>query len=98
MTLEANIQAAIIRQAKKRGAWILNTHGSQFGRSGVPDLVLCYRGMFVAMEVKQPGKQPRPLQKHEIKMIRGAGGFAEVVTSVTEAMHILDRVDDLLDD
>ena len=92
--LERNIQTAIVTAVKARGAWVVNMHGSQFGRAGVPDLILCYRGLFVALEVKQPGKRPKPLQRHEISMIRRAGGTAEIVTSKTEAIAVLDLIDE----
>lgn len=60
---------------------------------GVPDLVCCVDGLFVAMEVKRPGVgRLTDLQALTIERIRDAGGVAEVVTSVEEAAAVLDAL------
>lgn len=92
MALESGIQARIIKAVKKRGGWVLNTHGTVFGRNGVPDLIVCLRGHFIAMEVKQPGGEARPLQRYELRKIREAGGKAFVVESVADAERAMDEV------
>jgi hypothetical protein len=62
--------------------------------AGVPDLLTIKHGRAVFMEVKQPGKKPRPLQVQRMKEIREIGGaVAEVVTSRAEAERILDAND-----
>lgn len=52
------------------------THG--FGRSGVPDIVTCVNGFFLAIEVKAGKNKPTALQVHEIEAIRRANGVAVV--------------------
>ena len=42
--------------------------------SGIPDFILCYRGMFVTIEVKAPGKKSRGLQAWTLDVIERAGG------------------------
>jgi Holliday junction resolvase len=44
------------------------THG--FGRSGVPDIVCCVNGYFVAFECKAGTNKPTALQVREIDAIR----------------------------
>ena len=47
---------------------------------GHPDLVLCVRGKFVAMELKKSVKdKPRPLQTLCLKNVEQAGGIALIV-------------------
>lgn len=46
------------------------------GASGVPDRICCYRTMFVAIEVKRPGKLPTPIQNRRIAEIKARGGIA----------------------
>ena len=53
--------------------------GSQFTKSGVPDILACVNGFFVGIEVKAPNGKPSELQLHNIEKIREAGGFAFVV-------------------
>ena len=53
------------------------THG--FGRSGVPDIVCCVSGMFLAIECKANGNKPTALQIREIESIRRNDGVAIIV-------------------
>lgn len=43
------------------------------------DCLICYRGQFIAVETKAPGKKPTDRQKMIIENIRQAGGAAFVV-------------------
>jgi Holliday junction resolvase len=52
------------------------THG--FGRSGVPDIVCCVNGHFLAIEVKAGTNKPTALQVREIEAIRRSNGVAVV--------------------
>jgi Holliday junction resolvase len=52
------------------------THG--YGRSGVPDIVACVNGYFLAIECKAGKNKPTALQVREIESIRLAGGVAIV--------------------
>jgi Holliday junction resolvase len=53
------------------------THG--YGRSGVPDIIACVNGRFLAIECKAGGNKPTALQIREIENIRACGGVAVVV-------------------
>lgn len=53
------------------------THG--YGRSGVPDIVGCVNGRFIAIECKANGNKPTALQIREIESIRKCNGVAVVV-------------------
>lgn len=53
------------------------THG--FGRSGVPDIVCCVNGHFLAVEVKAGTNKPTALQVREIEAVRRSNGVAIVV-------------------
>lgn len=52
------------------------THG--YGRSGVPDIIACVNGQFLAIECKAGSNKPTALQVREIESIRKAGGVAVV--------------------
>lgn len=86
-----------IRDALKAAGvkWIMKTHGSPYQQSGVPDL-LCIApgtGRLVGIEVKRPHGtwKVTELQKHQIELIREAGGVAGVATSVEEALALLNE-------
>lgn len=62
------------------GAWYIKYWaGSQFTKSGVPDILACVGGYFVGIEVKAQNGEPSKLQLYTIEKIREAGGFAFVV-------------------
>ena len=59
-----------------RGAWFFKPYMSGYGRTGIPDIVACFRGRFVAVEVKREGKEPTKLQALRMREIEVAGGKA----------------------
>jgi len=69
------------------------THGGLYGTAGMPDLIICYKGKFIALECKAPGRKPTLVQKLTINKINRAGGLAVVVHSLEEAKEILRRFD-----
>lgn len=91
---EKAIVKKIVAAIKRRGAYVIKTHGSP-ALAGVPDLLVCYKGFFVALEVKTPKTQNNlsPRQRHSIAMISEAGGVAAVVWTVDQATQLLDYID-----
>ena len=78
-TPESKVKAKVVKLLKQYGAYYFfpATHG--FGRSGVPDVVCCVKGRFLAIECKAGANKPTPLQNREIDAIRTARGIAMVV-------------------
>ncbi len=56
---------------------------------GCPDLLVCYRGRFIALEVKEPRGRVSKIQNKVLNDISVAGGWAVVVRSVDEALALL---------
>lgn len=92
---ETRIQRNIQRAVAGRGGYAIKIHGSPMMPNGTPDLLICYRGCFVAMEVKTPETQNdvSPAQRLRLSQIEAAGGGAYVVWTVDMAMHYLDVID-----
>ena len=67
-------------------------HGGQFGTAGIPDLIICYKGKFIGLECKLPGRKPTLLQKITLGKIEKAGGIAKVVTSVDQVKEIIENL------
>lgn len=89
--LESTITAEIQRfLGRLPDWWGFKVQGSGSQMRGVPDIVGCYRGLFVAFEVKRPvvGKLSE-LQKHRIDQIKSAGGQAFVVYGVEDVKQAL---------
>ncbi len=93
--LEKDIVAMIRRYLKLLGAdiFFFKEHGGQYSTAGIPDLICCYKGRFVAFEVKSPVGKPTELQKRTLEKIQKAGGVAFVVRSVKEVQDIISMID-----
>lgn len=81
------LRAKVVRHftALKRAGepiWWLKVFGNRFQRPGVPDFLVCWGGVFGALELKQPGEHPTPIQTKEIADIRQAGGIVCVADSM----------------
>lgn len=64
-------------------------HGGMYGTAGIPDLIVCYRGRFIAFECKVGKNTPTVLQAQTIRQIIAAGGYALVVRSVEEVRQVI---------
>ena len=75
MKTPESFEKATIRAFLGRiGAWQFSPYTAGFGKSGVPDIVACLRGVFWGIEVKREGKSPTKLQQLRGDEIRAAGG------------------------
>jgi len=79
MTPEAKVKKKVVDVLKKGGAYYFFPATGGYGRSGVPDIVGCYRGVFFAIECKAGTNKPTALQKAEMNKIREANGQVLVV-------------------
>ena len=85
MTPEAKVKKKVVDVIKKYGAYYFFPATGGYGRSGVPDIVCCHRGVFVAIECKAGTNKPTPLQEAEMGKIRKAQGFVLVVNETNIA-------------
>ena len=61
---------------KSINAWSFSPYMAGMGKSGVPDIICCYKSRFIGIEVKRPGKEPTPIQQRRIAEIQMQGGIA----------------------
>ena len=73
------------------GLFYWKVFSGMYCTAGIPDIVICYKGQFIALEVKAPDGKPTALQVATIKRIRKAGGVAEVVRSVEEVREVITK-------
>ena len=86
-TPEAKVKKKATQHLKQLGAYYFYPVTGGFGRSGVPDIVACYQGLFFGIECKAGKGKPTALQQKNLDDIKAAGGFDMVVNE--------DNVDDL---
>lgn len=67
-------------------------HGGMYGTAGIPDIICCYRGKFVAFEDKTETGRTTALQESVINKIQKCGGKVAVVRSVNEVKAVIEEV------
>jgi hypothetical protein len=89
-TPEGKVKANVVKLLHKYNAYYFfpATHG--YGRSGVPDIVCCVKGKFIAIECKAGTNKTTALQDREINRIRTAEGHAMVVNE--DNINLLEQV------
>lgn len=93
MPRENTIVGAITRELDKRGAWHVNIHGAGVGRNGVPDILACHLGQFLAIECKQERGRASKLQEWELERVACAGGTAIVARTIDQLRDALDEIE-----
>jgi len=90
--LEKDIVNQIMRYLKSVPAcFAWKQHGGQFGTAGLPDIICCIDGRFVAFEVKTPSGKLTKLQESTLQKINAAKGCAYKVTSLLEVKEIIEK-------
>jgi hypothetical protein len=97
MPPEARLVKRIQHHLEQKGARPFKIMGQDEGYQeiGIPDLLVCFRGYFVGLEVKQPGeaKDVSPRQEYVLQSIKKAGGVAGVVTSIGDVDRLLAKIE-----
>lgn len=79
MTPEKKVKRKVVEILKKYGLYYFYPVSGGFGSSGVPDIVVCCEGRFVAIECKAGNKKPTALQQQNLTQIANNGGIAMVI-------------------
>jgi len=83
MTPEGRVKKRVAKFLAEQGIYYFFPMTGGYGKSGVPDIICCVRGRFVAIECKAGGREPTQLQVAQIGRIREAHGLAYVVNEST---------------
>ena len=85
--LEKTIKAHVRKRLKELGAWQYWPVPTVWGAAAV-DILVCYKGRFIAIECKAPGEKLTDRQSFVLEEIKKAGGNVFVIDT--------DKVDDIL--
>jgi len=92
-SFEKTLQKNVLQYLKERGCYAVNIHGNEF-QSGVPDILACVCGRFVAFELKSDIGVLSPVQKINLRNVRKSGGVGEEIRdlqTVKEWVEILNE-------
>lgn len=94
-TPESKVKDKIKAICKARGVYYAMPVMGGMASNGTPDFLLCYKGVFVAIEAKAGKGKATPLQLVRLNEIVKAGGIAVIINenNITSFSEILDNVD-----
>lgn len=90
-TPEKKVKDKLRKYLTQLGIYHFMPPANGFGRAGIPDVIGCFNGQFVAFECKAGRNIPTALQEREIRNIQAAKGWAFVITELN-----VDHVEELL--
>ena len=79
ITPEAKVKAAVRKLLVDFGIYYFSPSANGYGRAGIPDIICCFGGRFIAIECKAGNGVTTALQDRELAAIRTAGGMTMVV-------------------
>jgi Holliday junction resolvase len=83
MTPEGKVKKRVNKILEKYGAYYFSPVTGGFGRSGVPDIIVCYLGVFIGIECKAGDNKPTALQLKNLEDIHTNGGWGMIVNEET---------------
>ena len=95
-TPEKKVKRKIVDILKQYGMYYFYPVTGGYGASGVPDIVACYNGRFIGIEVKADMKKNKPtaLQQKNLREIDEHGGVALVIDA-NNLDHLVDTLETL---
>jgi hypothetical protein len=91
-TPEGRVKAKVKALLKKYNIYHFMPATGGYGRSGVPDIIACVRGRFLAIECKAGAGKLTALQERELATIEEAGGISYVINETSlESLEVCVR-------
>ena len=81
---EQQLQSRILHYLNAKGAY--NVKVITASKAGVPDILCCYKGQFIGIEVKVGRNKPSALQEYNLKAIEQAGGIGILAYSIEDVV------------
>ena len=93
-TPESKVKRKVTDILNKYNAYFFYPPSNGFGRAGIPDIIACYCGQFIAIECKAGKNKPTALQVRELRAIEDAGGYALVIneTNIEQVEAVLQQL------
>ena len=79
MAQEKNFENKIKKFIEDCGGWQVKFFANQMTKIGIPDILACVNGYFLAVEVKASNGKPSELQKYHVAKINESGGYAVIL-------------------
>ena len=91
---ESQFSKQIVKYLKEKGALVNVNTANMFDRVGRSDVECCYKGFFIALELKTGRYTADPLQISYLQKVRDSGGFGLILRdTIHELMVLLSCID-----
>jgi Holliday junction resolvase len=93
-TPESRVKKKVKDELDKMGVYHFSPMQNGMGRAGIPDIIGCFEGQFIAIECKAGKGTTTALQERELTRIQNAGGYALVVNehNITQLQEITEWI------
>ena len=94
-TPETKVKRKVTDILKQYDAYYFFPASNGFGRAGIPDIIACYRGQFIAIECKAGKNTTTALQRRELLAIQDAGGYSLVIneSNIEQVTAVLNQLE-----
>ena len=89
---ESKLQRKIQDYLKRKGCYEFKVHGSVYMKSGIPDIIACYKGKFIGIECKIGKNKMSRSQEENRDHILEAGGIHILAYSLEDVKNILEKI------
>jgi Holliday junction resolvase len=89
MTPEGKVKEQVKRLLESQGTYYFMPVSNGMGRHGIPDIICCHYGHFLAIETKAGKGKVTALQEREMARMRMSGAHTIVVNDNEETMKEL---------
>ena len=79
MTAEKTFENKVKKYIEDQDGWQVKFFANRMTKTGIPDILACINGYFLAIEVKAQNGRPSELQKYNVRKIIEAGGYAIIL-------------------
>lgn len=77
-TPEKKVKQNVVKILTELDAYWFYPATGGYGRNGVPDIIACIEGLFLAIECKAGSGKVTALQERELRLVEEANGFAMI--------------------
>jgi Holliday junction resolvase len=95
MTPEKKVKKKVTDYLKAASVFWFYPVASGYSANGIPDIICCIKGKFVAIECKAGDNKTTAIQEKKINDIRLAGGMAMVINE-DNLDHMKEVIDELI--
>lgn len=92
---ESQLTTQVKQYLKMKGAYVEKIFGGGYQSAGISDIICCYKGYYIGIELKSPTKKGRAseLQRLKIMQVRASNGVAFITDTLEDVKTVLLYID-----